>query len=210
MGDPGERRAGAGDDAAPAPIVLRAAHPGGSAGLAGPAAGAHGGEAADLRAHCGSGGLHRGGRSGLPRRRRPDPPERRDVWSARLRLRVFHLRSALLPQRGHRAGGVPGRHSDPGSGAGGRAGLDRPSTAGDPHAGLAAGAGAGVRRAGHRPTVQRPRSIFAPDARLWLEAGEPVPEEQVATSPRIRVRGDVLARTRPWRFYIRDHPCVSG
>jgi DNA-3-methyladenine glycosylase (3mg) len=52
--------------------------------------------------------------------------------------------------------------------------------------------------------------LCAPDARLWLEAGEPVPEEQVATSPRIRVRGDVLARTRPWRFYIRDHPCVSG
>ncbi|MBO9363213.1 MAG: DNA-3-methyladenine glycosylase [Thermoflexus sp.] len=52
--------------------------------------------------------------------------------------------------------------------------------------------------------------MCAPDAQLWIEAGERAPEEQIATGPRVRVRGDALARTRPWRFYIRDHPCVSG
>lgn len=52
--------------------------------------------------------------------------------------------------------------------------------------------------------------LCAPDAQLWIEVGEPVPDDQVVTGPRVRVRGDLLARTRPWRFYIRDHPCVSN
>lgn len=64
-------------------------------------------------------------------------------------------------------------------------------------------AGLGIDRAfnGH--------DLCAPDAQLWIEAGEPVPDDLVVTGPRVRVRGDLLARTRPWRFYIRDHPCVS-
>ena len=44
---------------------------------------------------------------------------------------------------------------------------------------------------------------------LWIEADTPVPDAQVATSPRIGVRGDEHARTVPWRFYVRGHPCLS-
>lgn len=44
---------------------------------------------------------------------------------------------------------------------------------------------------------------------LWIEAGAPVASAQVATSPRIGVRGDPRARTVPWRFYVRHHPCLS-
>ncbi|MCS7251035.1 MAG: DNA-3-methyladenine glycosylase [Anaerolineae bacterium] len=64
-------------------------------------------------------------------------------------------------------------------------------------------AGLGIHRAlnGH--------DLCAPDSQLWVEWGKPIPNDQVASSPRIRVRGDLLARTRPWRFYIRDHPLVS-
>lgn len=44
---------------------------------------------------------------------------------------------------------------------------------------------------------------------LWIEADAPVASGQVATSPRIGVRGDRRAQTAPWRFYIRDHLCLS-
>jgi DNA-3-methyladenine glycosylase len=44
---------------------------------------------------------------------------------------------------------------------------------------------------------------------LWIEAATPVPDAQATTSPRIGVRGDKRARTVPWRFYIREHPCLS-
>ncbi|MBC7225722.1 MAG: DNA-3-methyladenine glycosylase [Thermoflexales bacterium] len=52
--------------------------------------------------------------------------------------------------------------------------------------------------------------MCAPDAVLFVDAGAPVPDDQVATGPRVGVQGDLRARTVPWRFYIRDHPCVSG
>lgn len=51
--------------------------------------------------------------------------------------------------------------------------------------------------------------MCAPDAVLFVEAGTPVHDEQVATGPRVGVQGDLRARTVPWRFYVRGHPCVS-
>ncbi|MCS7178447.1 MAG: DNA-3-methyladenine glycosylase [Anaerolineae bacterium] len=51
--------------------------------------------------------------------------------------------------------------------------------------------------------------MCAPDAVLFVEADMPIPDEQVATGPRVGVQGDQQARTVPWRFYIRDHPYVS-
>lgn len=51
--------------------------------------------------------------------------------------------------------------------------------------------------------------ICAPNAVLFVEAGTPVYDEQVATGPRVGVQGDLRARTVPWRFYVRGHPCVS-
>jgi len=44
---------------------------------------------------------------------------------------------------------------------------------------------------------------------IWFEAGALPADEQIATSPRIGVRGDQRARTAPWRFYIQGHPCLS-
>lgn len=50
---------------------------------------------------------------------------------------------------------------------------------------------------------------------LWLEPGEPVPDDQVLITPRINVVGDERARTAPWRYvwqpggaelFARDHP----
>ncbi|MGB9889783.1 MAG: DNA-3-methyladenine glycosylase [Anaerolineae bacterium] len=51
--------------------------------------------------------------------------------------------------------------------------------------------------------------LCAPDAVLFVETGTPVPGDRVATGPRVGVRGDLRARTAPWRFYVRNHPCVS-
>lgn len=51
--------------------------------------------------------------------------------------------------------------------------------------------------------------LCAPDAVLFVETGVPVPDEDVATGPRVCVQGDRRARTVPWRFYIAGHPCVS-
>lgn len=52
--------------------------------------------------------------------------------------------------------------------------------------------------------------VCQPESGLWVEADEPVPDAQVETTPRINVRGDALALSRPWRWVIRGHPCVSG
>lgn len=52
--------------------------------------------------------------------------------------------------------------------------------------------------------------LCASDAVLFVEAGAPVPDEAVATDPRIGVQGDPRARTVPWRLSIAGHPCLSG
>ena len=45
---------------------------------------------------------------------------------------------------------------------------------------------------------------------LYLANGHLKPDEKIVTGPRIRVPGDNLAKTRPWRFWIQGHPCVSS
>jgi DNA-3-methyladenine glycosylase len=47
------------------------------------------------------------------------------------------------------------------------------------------------------------------DALLFLEEDAPIPDEAVATGPRIGVRGDEVAVTIPWRLYVRDSRHVS-
>lgn len=51
--------------------------------------------------------------------------------------------------------------------------------------------------------------LCAPDAALFLEVGDPVTGADVATSPRINVRGDETALSAPWRFYVEGSPFVS-
>jgi DNA-3-methyladenine glycosylase len=51
--------------------------------------------------------------------------------------------------------------------------------------------------------------LCVPDARLFLEEDAVVPDEAVATGPRVGVRGDDVALTVPWRFYVRDSRYVS-
>lgn len=51
--------------------------------------------------------------------------------------------------------------------------------------------------------------LCTPDAVLFVEDGAPIPDDEVATGPRVGVRGDRRACTVPWRFYVREHPCVS-
>ena len=47
------------------------------------------------------------------------------------------------------------------------------------------------------------------DALLFIEKDTVVPDEAVATGPRIGVRGDERALTIPWRFYVRGSRYVS-
>lgn len=51
--------------------------------------------------------------------------------------------------------------------------------------------------------------LCSPDTCLFLERGDPVPDDYVSTSPRINVRGDETARNVCWRFYVRDSAYVS-
>ncbi len=51
--------------------------------------------------------------------------------------------------------------------------------------------------------------LCAADALLFVEAGEPLPDEMVVTGPRVGVRGDERAVTAPWRFYVRGSRYVS-
>jgi DNA-3-methyladenine glycosylase len=51
--------------------------------------------------------------------------------------------------------------------------------------------------------------LCAPNALLFLEEDASIPDEAVVTGPRIGVRGDDVAVTIPWRFYVRDNRYVS-
>jgi len=51
--------------------------------------------------------------------------------------------------------------------------------------------------------------LCAPDATLFIEQDIALPDEAVATGPRIGVRGDEVALTAPWRFHIRDNRYTS-
>jgi len=51
--------------------------------------------------------------------------------------------------------------------------------------------------------------LCAPDALLFIEQDAAVPDEAIATGPRIGVRGDEVALTVPWRFYVRDNRYIS-
>lgn len=51
--------------------------------------------------------------------------------------------------------------------------------------------------------------LCSPEARLFLEVGEPVLDERVATGPRVNVRGDDIAVNVPWRFYVEGSRYLS-
>ena len=51
--------------------------------------------------------------------------------------------------------------------------------------------------------------LCAPDSLLFLEEGKPVSEHNIASGPRVGVRGDEAALRAPWRFYLRENPYVS-
>ena len=51
--------------------------------------------------------------------------------------------------------------------------------------------------------------LCASDALLFLEQDAIVPDEIITTGPRIGVRGNEIAATTPWRFYVRDNRHVS-
>jgi DNA-3-methyladenine glycosylase len=51
--------------------------------------------------------------------------------------------------------------------------------------------------------------LCSPEARLFLEVGESVPDERVIAGPRVNVRGDDVALSVPWRFYVEGNRYVS-
>ncbi len=51
--------------------------------------------------------------------------------------------------------------------------------------------------------------LCTPDALLFLEKDVPIPTDTIATGPRVGVRGDEVAVTVPWRFYVENNPHVS-
>jgi DNA-3-methyladenine glycosylase len=53
------------------------------------------------------------------------------------------------------------------------------------------------------------KDLCAADATLFVEQGGGVSDEQVATGPRIGVRGDETALSVAWRFHVRSSPFVS-
>ena len=44
---------------------------------------------------------------------------------------------------------------------------------------------------------------------LFIEKGQRMTEEEIATSPRIGINADELARSVPWRFYLKGNAFVS-
>ena len=54
------------------------------------------------------------------------------------------------------------------------------------------------------------RDLCTPDALLWIEDASPIPETQIARSPRIGVRGDPQAIEARWRYYLRGSAWLSA
>jgi len=50
---------------------------------------------------------------------------------------------------------------------------------------------------------------LATSEELWIEGDVSMPDDEVATGPRVGVRGDGRALTLPWRFWLRDSGYVS-
>ena len=44
---------------------------------------------------------------------------------------------------------------------------------------------------------------------FFIEGGRTIADEEIAISPRIGIKSDEVARSRPWRFYIKGNRCVS-
>jgi DNA-3-methyladenine glycosylase len=44
---------------------------------------------------------------------------------------------------------------------------------------------------------------------FFIEEGQTIADEAIATSSRIGIRSDEVARSRLWRFYIKGNRCVS-
>ena len=53
------------------------------------------------------------------------------------------------------------------------------------------------------------QDLCDPGAKLFLETGLSVSDYVIASSPRIGVRGDEVAVTAPWRFYVEDSQHLS-
>jgi DNA-3-methyladenine glycosylase len=51
--------------------------------------------------------------------------------------------------------------------------------------------------------------LCASDAVLFVEEGSAIPDAAVTAGPRVGVRGDEVALTAPWRFYVRNNRYVS-
>jgi DNA-3-methyladenine glycosylase len=51
--------------------------------------------------------------------------------------------------------------------------------------------------------------LCAAQAPLFIESGAQVPEDLIASTPRINVRGDEKALNVPWRFYVRGSRYLS-
>jgi len=45
---------------------------------------------------------------------------------------------------------------------------------------------------------------------LYLTEGSLLSDETITSGPRIRVSGDPVAKNRPWRFWIKNHPLISA
>lgn len=50
-------------------------------------------------------------------------------------------------------------------------------------------------------------SLLTTDSQLWISPAEKVPKARIIATPRI---GITQATDRPWRFFLKDHPGVSG
>jgi len=51
--------------------------------------------------------------------------------------------------------------------------------------------------------------MCVPDALLFIEEDSAVSADAIVAGPRVGVRGDVIARTVPWRFYVCNNQHVS-
>src|SRR6266536_3341899 len=157
---------------------------------------------------------------GQPRLPGRDQPQRGDVRPARTPVRLFHLRHALLRERGLRpAWRGPGRAAASGA-AGARRRADGRSPARQPSWRPAPrprprDRGAGPRRLARGParvTEALGLAAWANGAGLragpvWLAEGGPVADAEVAWTGRVGVS---TGADRPWRVLVAGSPYVSG
>ena len=154
-------------------------------------------------AHHRGGGVHRRGRSGVPRRARADSEERADVRRPRTRVRLPELRHPLDDEHRHRTERIAGCGADSRARSHRRARGDAPQAR---RCDARSGSLPRSRQSDESPEDHAGREPRRSTGPAPVPRGSGLPLGSIAWGPRIGIN---VGQEHPWRAWLSAHPAVS-